>query len=396
MNTTADRQKVEKDAVFAVSKARVRLITSPDRPQDCFFAVLALRFTPVPDWSVPTAATDGKCLWYNPQWWLNLTEKERIGVLVHEVLHCALGHQARRGSRDPKAWNIAGDLAINALVERDGFALPEGRLLPGRAPFADFPPEASAEEYYDLLKKGGSGGGDSPNGQPADDPGGCGAVRDASPSQAEQSASQADWKAAVSQAATVAKQRGQLPAGLEKLVGDLLAPKVLWSDVLREFVRAHARNDYSWVHPNRRYANQGIFLPGMHSEELGEIVVAIDTSGSCFDDDTQQRFASEMQGILEAYDCTAHVIYCDSAVHEVETWTRTDGEFKLHASGGGGTSHRPVFEKITELGLDPVCVVCLTDLYTDFPPDRPPYPVLWAAVNNPQATPPFGQVCYVK
>jgi predicted metal-dependent peptidase len=44
-------------------------------------------------------------------------------------LHCALGHQCRRGQRDPELWNEAADLAINPILIGNGFTLPAGALI---------------------------------------------------------------------------------------------------------------------------------------------------------------------------------------------------------------------------------------------------------------------------
>ncbi|MGA3325888.1 MAG: hypothetical protein ABSF45_15555 [Terriglobia bacterium] len=45
-----------------------------------------------------------------------LKPAELEGTLAHEVLHCALGHQCRRGERDPGLWSEAADLAINPIL----------------------------------------------------------------------------------------------------------------------------------------------------------------------------------------------------------------------------------------------------------------------------------------
>ena len=40
--------------------------------------------------------------------------------------------------------------------------------------------------------------------------------------------------------------------------------------------------------------------------------------------------------------------------------------------------------------MQPACVVCLTDLYTEFPDLMPAVPVLWAVVGGNPSRPPFG------
>jgi predicted metal-dependent peptidase len=81
-----------------------------------------------------------------------------------------------------------------------------------------------------------------------------------------------------------------------------------WRDVLREFLSRHARNDYSWLPPSRRYIHRELYLPGLRSEELGEVVLAVDTSGSIGQRELA-RFAAEAEGILDSFDCTLTILY---------------------------------------------------------------------------------------
>jgi predicted metal-dependent peptidase len=133
-----------------------------------------------------------------------------------------------------------------------------------------------------------------------------------------------------------------------------------------------------------------VYLPSLAGESLGEVVVAMDVSGSIGQEELD-RFAAEVQGILDAYDVHLTVLYHDTAVAASEEWSPTDGPIRLQAQGGGGTSHRCVFAWLDEQGLDPTCLVCLTDLCTTFPPAAPPYPVLWAVVGDCLTEPPFGK-----
>jgi len=95
--------------------------------------------------AVPTMATDGRRIVYDPAFVNSLQPAELEAVLAHEVLHCALGHHCRRGQRDPRLWNEAADLAINPLLVANGFSLPAGALID---PAFD---NLSAEEIYARL-----------------------------------------------------------------------------------------------------------------------------------------------------------------------------------------------------------------------------------------------------
>lgn len=382
----AARQDLADRAAAAMALARASLILGRDA-KSAFFACLALRLKLEVDWSCGTMATDGRVLAYHPGFVAGLAPDELAGVLAHEVMHVALAHPFRRGTRDEAVWNVACDLAVNPLLLGVGVRLPAGRLVPGEGKYADLPAGKSAEEYYALLgpppEPGTEGGSGS-------DPGGCGGVRepgDGSPADIRDAES--ECLAAVAQAEQVARGRGELPGGIGRSVDEVLRPVADWRSVLREFVRSHARDDYSWSRPNRRYIAQGLYLPGLHSDALGDVVLAVDTSGSVGPKELGV-FAAEANAVLEAFDCTVTVIYHDTDVQAVREWRSSDGPLSLEPVGGGGTSHRCVFEWLAASGLDPACVVCLTDLDTRFPSDPPLVPVLWAVVGSCRTVPPFG------
>jgi len=393
LEEAAARQTSEEAAARALAAARVRLILGRDA-KSAFFATLALRLKPEPAWDLDTIATDGKVLRYHPPFVTALDPDELVGVLSHEVMHCALAHPARRGAREPVLWNVACDLAVNPLLRDAGVVLPGGRLMPGEGKFADLHSGKSAEEYYAALAKGPDeqDDGDGAGHCGVADPGGCGQVIDPPDGDpAARQAVEAGWKVAVAQAHQAAAGRGELPGGLGRAVENIVHPPADWRSVLREFVAAHAKNDYSWVRPNRRFIAQGLYLPGLHSEELGDVVLAVDTSGS-IDAKTLGLFASEANAVLAAYDCAVTVLYHDSDVQRVQTWCSADGPLVLDPVGGGGTSHICVFDWLDRSGLSPVCVISLTDLETQLPVTQPTVPVLWAVVSRCDTKPPFGQV----
>jgi predicted metal-dependent peptidase len=379
------RQKAaEESATRAITIARTKLVLGRDA-KSVFFATLALRLKPVIAWEEETMAVDGKSLFYNPDFTNGLQPEEVMGVVVHEVMHCSLNHHARRMGRDPYRWNVAADLAINHLLVQNGFVLPKKVLMPGQGSFTNFAPGLSAEEYYTQLPQ------DMGQGEPGTDPGGCGRVRDprgASP--ADCANEEADWQAATAQAESAANSRGTMPAGLSRMCDQVLRPAADWKAVLREFVSRSAKSDFSWARPNRRFIAQGLYLPGLYSEELGEVLVLVDTSGSIGQEELSV-FGNELDGILSSFDCTATVVYHDSEPCKVDEWASTDGPFKLEPVGGGGTSHEWLGEWLEKHGSTPACIVCLTDMATDFGAD-PGIPVLWAKVGNYGSDPPFGRV----
>lgn len=92
-----------------IVKARIDFIH-----HDCvFLGNLSLRLKLVEAEWLPTAATDGFHLYYNPHFIDRLDLDETKFVVGHEVLHCVYEHMLRRSGRDPRQWNMAGDYVIN-------------------------------------------------------------------------------------------------------------------------------------------------------------------------------------------------------------------------------------------------------------------------------------------
>jgi predicted metal-dependent peptidase len=94
-----------------------------------FWGVLALRLKLKEDPSCRTLAVDGKHVFYNPEFVLGLTDSLCRSAMAHEVMHCVFDHMRRRGSRNPKKWNYAGDYAINLVLEEAGFEIGAGWLI---------------------------------------------------------------------------------------------------------------------------------------------------------------------------------------------------------------------------------------------------------------------------
>jgi predicted metal-dependent peptidase len=77
--------------------------------------------------------------------------------------------------------------------------------------------------------------------------------------------------------------------------------------------------------------------------------------------------------------------------------TREVPEFlrRLKITGGGGTSHLPVFEWFKKNRMFPDLLVALTDLQSEFPPQRPPFPVLWCVTEDHGPGPGWGKIVVI-
>lgn len=341
-----------------------------------FFGRLALYLEFVEEPACKTLAVDGKHIFYNPDFILTLSRDLIKSALVHEVMHCVFTHMSRRGSRAPRKWNMAGDYAINDIINQAGFVLDKNWLH--SAAYVGM----SAEHIYDLLPEDDDGKGSAQD-----------EVRDAAPDDAGKTDMAIDWQIATSQATQAAKSYGNLPKGLERVISNIVAPKVPWREVLQRFITQISKDDYTWSRPNKKFLQQGLFMPSLYSESMGEIAVVIDTSGS-IDQPTLDAFGSEIKAIVaHTRPSKTVVVYCDAEVNHVDEYGPGD-DMKFVAHGGGGTDFRPAFECLNKRDTPPVCMVFLTDMYGTFPCSEPDYPVLWCATSD--VIGPFGETLRIE
>ena len=367
----ADEKRIDR----LLAKARTALVL--EHP---FIGNVALNMPFVKDYTCRTAWTNGKRIGYNPHFIDSLNDEERKFVVAHECLHPMLEHTFRRGGRHHKKWNQAGDYVINKLLKDEGI----GKLVKGCLDNDQLHQAGggTTDGIYNLLPEPDDDGNNG-HGEPLDD------CRDTEGSPADQAQAEAEWKVRVAQAAQAAKMMGKMSAGMQRLVDDVLQPKVDWREVLRKFVEKCKSDQRSWARPNRRFLSQGLYLPSVSGESLGEIAIAVDCSGS-IDQETISQFAAEIRTIKEDGNPTRiHVVYFDSEVSHYESYGRDD-DLDIKPHGGGGTAFSPVFTYFAEHDIDPVACIFLTDLCCNDFGNMPDYPVLW--VSTDEGTAPFGEV----
>jgi len=365
------------DVTKRISKAKTALIL--EHP---FIGSVALNMPMSIDNSVPTAATNGKRVLFNEEFCNGLSDEELKFLVAHECMHPMLEHNFRRGERDTYKWNQAADYVINKLLTDEGIGkMPEQGLLDDNIYKQG---GGTSDGIFNLLPDTPQDGqGNGGQGQPLD------SCEDGQGSPAEVSQQQAEWKVKVAQAAQSAKMMGKMSAGLERLVDEILKPKVDWRDVLQRFVVKCRSDQRSWARPNRRFLSQGLYLPSVSGESLGEIAFAVDCSGSIGQDEINQ-FASEITTVWQDQRPTkVHVIYFDSEVSHYDEFEQ-DNEPVVKPHGGGGTAFSPVFRYMADKGIEPVACIFLTDLCCDDFGDAPDYPVLWVSTHDDKA--PFGEV----
>ncbi|HUY79853.1 MAG TPA: VWA-like domain-containing protein [Ktedonobacterales bacterium] len=345
------------------------------RMRSPFFSTLALFARIRPTETLPTAATDGRDIYINPDYFSQLAAPERVGLLLHEVLHAALLHVPRRGARDPLLWNIAADVVVNGVIAKEsGYALPEGGI---REPELE---ELSVEEVYHALQSngkyrrltrvvimrdvlaGGPGAGEQA-GERANH---------------TYAALAAHWGEAQAQASAVMRmaQHGSVPASLQRELGMLTQARLDWRAYLWRFL---VRTPIDFQGFDRRFIGQGLYLEAFDGESIS-VHVAVDTSGSV-EGRTLDSFLSEVRGILSAYPhIRCWLYYADAACYGPYALTADDPI--PPPQGGGGTDFRPFFAAVareaeaTMLGETTLCIY-LTDGYGEFPAQAPNFPTLW-------------------
>lgn len=362
-----------------LSKAKTSLIL-----ENPFIGSIALNMPFELSDRVPTAATNGKRAVFNPEFIDPLTDEELKFLTAHEVMHPMLEHNFRRGDRNPRKWNRAADYVINELLMQEGVGKMPGGGLQNTSIYNAG--GGTSDGIYNILEDepdNGSGGGYADGTGPFDD------CEDAEGSPAEQAQAQAEMKIQVAQAAQAAKMMGKMSANMQRLVDEVLQPKVNWRDVLRRFVEKARTDERTWARPNRRFISQGIYLPSVTGESMGELLFAVDCSGS-IDQHTLNQFASEIRTVKD--DCLPtriHVVYFDSTVSHYESYAPED-ELDIKPHGGGGTAFSPVFRYAQDHDINPIACVFLTDLYCNDFGDAPDYPVLWVSNGADRAK--FGEV----
>jgi predicted metal-dependent peptidase len=371
---------------------------------------------------IDVAATDGETLILNPETFFKYVLGERVFITAHEIMHCILNHcimsrpwsltgkvRFADGSSlpyDQKMMNIAMDLVINdILVQSRVGTLPKDG-------WHDTNIGGASDSFLDVYKrvyndqkqrggnsvksKGGGGGNGNGNGKSGFDkilPQGQAKGKD--PAKAAQGRSQAAWDAAIAGAIASAKLQGKLPAALERLLGEVLEPTVSWQEHIRAlFARKVGNSSYDWRKPDKRLIQRDIFSPARSGHGCGEVIIAVDTSGSIGQRELD-TFFGEMRGILEDLKPTmVYIVWCDAKVHKVDEIDDASQVGGLKAVGGGGTSFKPVFNWVEEEGMRPDALVYFTDMLGDFPGKDPGYPVIWGDIYG-RVKPPFGDVVHI-
>ena len=378
-----------------------------------FFGMLALRM-PFSPGQVETIAGNGIDFTYSPEWVAEATHDEIKGCIAHIVYACALKHHLRRGERDYDKWQRASRIATKTLLEAQDLWVPPSSGWAGFAAgqLEDLPCEVIYDKLPDEDGKSdpqgspaGAGGQQTQNqpGQSGNQPPDAGDQQQ-SPSNApgevqdapedKQDEQDRSWDTASKQALQVSKTMGREEGKLDQSFDGQHDHRKDWETLLREYFCSMAPTDFTWSRPNRRFIDDGLYLPSLHGEGMGPIVVAIDNSGSVNEKQVNYNCANVFAIAQDVKPDRIHVILCDTRVRRHLDFDPLTPPDRIECKGGGGTRFQPVFDFVNEHQIEPDLLIYMTDTgAVDLKElDEPDYPVLWAVENDHQlGRIPFGE-----
>lgn len=411
-----------------LKKAHIALMKHPETA--LYSGVMLMGKSEVSDESF-TAYTDGVNKKYSKPFLETIDCEPKLrGLVLHENLHVAL-KQIQRGKdmfkEDAKVANMAADFVVNDIIANIKGTISGGSeaivQLPDGALHDTFFRNWNMREVYNYIRKenpqrqkqsGGSSGSPSDgkgDGSPSDsgekikangkdyDMGGEGFdehdwenMGDMTPDEIKELSDKVDK--ALREGGMLA---GRMGAKMPRAIGELLEPKIDWRDALRDFVSSamKGKDEFTWRRMNKRQMANDMYMPSMENETIGEVIVAIDTSGSIGSVELTE-FATELASICDLVQPEAvRVLWWDTMVHGEQVFKPESFNnigALLKPLGGGGTHVSSVSQYIVEKKLSAECVIVFTDGYVegDVKWDITP-PTLWMITQNKGFEPPSGK-----
>lgn len=382
-----------------IKKAHVAMMKHPQTA--LYSGVMLMGTSEVVEDAKFSAYTDGVNKKYGLAFLKTVNSNAKLrGLVLHENLHVALKHIPRgvdMWKKDSRIANISADYVVNGII-KDINGTVSGSSeriveLPDGAYQDDMFSNWSMREVFNFLMKNpppeGSGGGG--------DDGGDGDVHDFEGS-SELTHEEAK---AMSESIDRALREGGILAGrmggtVPRAIADLLEPKVDWKEVLREFITSATRgsDETTWRKMNKRYLANDMYVAGYEAETMGEVTIAIDTSGSIGSVELTE-FASELASICGVC-CPERVriLWWDTQVHGEQVFETDYADIAtlLKPLGGGGTYVSCVSEYITKHKLNSECVIIFTDGYLENDIRwNISMPSLWLVTQNKSFEPPQGK-----
>ena len=377
-NTITPEERLEKIHVSLMRDKRTAL----------FSGIMLMGKSEVVD-DCPTAKTDGLNKYYGREFISKLTDAELRALVWHENGHVALKHILRFKSLMKKGEgqlvNIACDYVVNDMIvstkDESFVKLPEGGLYESK--YHDW----SVNDILKDLQK-----------MKQEDPEqfqsqiGSGETLDEHDTENAQGGESDESAEKHEKLIEEGMRQGQILAGklggtIPRSVTDMLAPKIDWKDVLRDFIQSSMKgqDEYTWRKFNKRHMVNDIYLPSVEDEAVGELVVAIDTSGS-IDENVLNTFASELSAIcVNTQPEKVRVLWWDTRVTSEQVFDSKQYEYikdLLKAPGGGGTNPECIDEYLIDKKIKAEALIVLTDGYFNKPKWQSTMPSLWVCTER--------------
>ena len=392
-----------------IQKAKIRILSHEDFRALAGILTMGNVYIVEADHKIQTACTDGRDEWYNRAFVDDLNDAQLRGVVLHECFHKLYKHLTtwhHLWKQNGMLANMACDYVINLKIFCDRY-IQDGIVAKLKGMLYDEQyRDMNAQQVFDLLTQNK----DNPQPQQGDDD--SGEMGD----EGGQGFDEHDWEGAqemteeevkevhkqvdtaIRQGAMMAGKTGS--GGARDMFNDCLEVRVDWRDVFRQFITdTCSGDDYtSYRRPNRRGLQHDLYLPSGVTEQVGELVLAIDMSCSI-----QQRevnvFLSAVRDICNVVRPSAvRVLYWDTTVcadekyemHEVSDLTKS-----TKPQGGGGTDVNCVTEYMASNNIKPQATLVFTDgdLYNGW--GTWSSPVLWAIIDNKSAVPESGTAVHI-
>lgn len=383
-----------------------------------------------------TAYTDGVNKKYSRSFLAEIKSEPKVrGLILHENLHVALKHVILGKTmfkENPKLANMAADFVVNDIIANINGTLSTGEKLvelPDGALYHPMFHNWSMREVYDYLKqnckkkpedgKGGKGQGSNPsphgNGsKPSEEgseegSGGSLEVDIDGKTFKSDTVDEHDFEGGAGEDSDEVAKRvdralreggilaGRLGGKMPRAITDLLNPKIDWRDVLRDFVTSSVRgkDELTWRKPNKRQMANDIYLPSVENETIGEVIVAIDTSGSIGGKELSE-FASELASICETVNPEkVRVLWWDTEVHGEQVFQDNYAGLAhmLKPKGGGGTRVGCVSDWLSaNPRINAECLIVFTDGHLENRINwKVSKPTLWLVTQNGSFDPPSGK-----
>lgn len=399
----------------------------------------------------PTMATDGKKLYYGPDFVMRCPDAVLRTIVVHEAMHVSLAHHVRLrdGPWELKRANVAMDHIINNMIMQTE-AYQKGFLLaPADEDWVCDPKYADAKWTWEEVYKDLPVEEEDPDGDESDEDGGDdddgegeeGEGQDKSDDGSGDSSGSGD------------KGQGEIPEGIGGGPGEILPapPEVVTDDEIQEinedlaqgefmqkmagsgsgterifrtlrdaqnddlgdwdFMRDLLQDAYNgertWAKPNVFFLDHG-YLPSK-KPSTGTLHAQFDMSASMTEREIKVCYANLLAMAQELGLSKIKVGYFDTKILRPsgESWMEYDcmaGEKpEITMVGRGGTDFTPIFTSIEEEAEDVTALVIFTDgeaaVHDRTGMQVPEYAVIWATTGiDPTfwGVPEFGTIVNIK